>query len=76
MSTVTEIIEAVKRLDERQKGELLDKLAEIDFNDAWDRQIEADAKTGKLDHLAEEAVEEFRAGKTRPFPPDAQSSDR
>ena len=28
MSTVAEIIEAVKRLDEGQKGELLEKLAE------------------------------------------------
>ncbi len=46
MSTVTEIIEAVKRLDERAKAEFMEKLAEIDFEDAWDRQIEADAKLG------------------------------
>lgn len=37
MSTVTEIIEAVKQLDENAKGEFLEKLAEIDFEDAWDR---------------------------------------
>ena len=67
MSTVAEIIEAVKRLDERQKGEFLEKLAEIDFDDAWDRQIEADAKAGKLDKLWEEALEEIKAGRTKPL---------
>lgn len=30
---------------------------------AWDQQIEADAKSGKLDKLADEAVGEFRSGK-------------
>ncbi len=34
---------------------------EYDFN-AWDRQIEADAKAGKLDHLADEAMREYEAG--------------
>jgi hypothetical protein len=76
MSTVAEIIEAVKKLPEREKSEFLERLAEIDFDDAWDHQIEADVKAGKLDRLAEEALEEFRAGKTRPFPPDAQPSHR
>jgi hypothetical protein len=54
MSTVTEIIEAVKRLDERQKGEFLQKLADVDFDDAWDRQIEADAASGALDKMYEQ----------------------
>jgi hypothetical protein len=54
MSTVTEIIEAVKRLDERQKGEFLQKLADVDFDDAWDRRIEADAASGALDKMYEQ----------------------
>jgi len=33
--------------------------------DRWDRQIEADAKAGKLDGLVEEAKREIAAGKTR-----------
>lgn len=33
----------------------------------WDRQIEADIKAGKLDKLAEEAVADHRAGRTRPL---------
>ena len=68
MSTVTEIIEAVKRLPEQEKGEFLARLAELDFDDAWDRQIEEDVKAGRLDHLIEEAKREHRAGQTRPFP--------
>ncbi len=67
MSTVIEIIEAVKRLDERQKGELLEKLADIDFNDAWDRQIEADIKAGRLDHVIAEAEADIAAGRTKPL---------
>lgn len=31
----------------------------------WDRQIEADAASGKLDHLADKALADFRTGKTR-----------
>ena len=36
-------------------------------NDAWDRQIEADAKAGKLDWLAREVEEDIAAGRTRPL---------
>jgi len=67
MSTVSEIIEAVKKLPERDKSEFLDRLGEVDF-DAWDRQIEADAKAGWLDRFAEEAIREHREGKSQPFP--------
>lgn len=31
----------------------------------WDRQVEADVASDKLDHLAEKAFADFRAGKTR-----------
>ena len=68
MSTVAEIIEAVKKLDERQKGEFIAKLAEVDFDDAWDRQMKADAEAGKFDRLMEEAVREHREGRTLPLP--------
>ncbi len=34
----------------------------------FDGAIERDAKAGKLDWLAEEALAEHRAGKTRPLP--------
>ena len=57
MSTVGEIIEAVKKLPEREKSEFLERLADVDFDDAWDRQIEADAKAGRLNPLWQEAHE-------------------
>lgn len=34
----------------------------------WDRQIEQDAQAGKLDHLAEAALAEFRAGQFTRLP--------
>jgi len=38
----------------------------IEFDAAeWDRQIEMDSGTGKLDRLAQIAIEEHKAGKTK-----------
>lgn len=34
---------------------------------AWDRQLEADAEARKLNAVAESALCEYRAGKTRPL---------
>ena len=31
----------------------------------WDKQIEEDVKLGKLDHLANQAIADFRAGNVR-----------
>ena len=64
---MTEILEAVKRLPEEQKGEFLDRLREVDFEDAWDRQIEADAKTGRLDPLWQQALKDIEAGRAKPL---------
>ncbi|RWH72321.1 MAG: hypothetical protein EOQ86_26680 [Mesorhizobium sp.] len=33
--------------------------------DIWDRQIETDAKAGRLDKFAEQALADHRAGRTR-----------
>ena len=33
--------------------------------DAWDKQIEEDIKTGRLDHLGEKALEDLRAGRCK-----------
>jgi hypothetical protein len=67
MSTVSEIIEAVKKLPEPDKSEFLERLVEVDFDDAWDRQIDADAKAGRLDGLWNEAMEDIKAGRTKPL---------
>jgi len=65
VSTVHEIIDAVKRLNEEQKNQFLAKLAAVDFDDTWDRQMEADAKAGRLDFLWKDAKQEISAGKTQ-----------
>ena len=67
MGTVTQIIEAVKKLPEAQKGEFLERLAEVDFEDAWDRQIEQDAKAGRLDQAWQRALKDIQAGRTKPL---------
>jgi hypothetical protein len=33
----------------------------------WDRQLEADVASGKLDHLAKKADEHFEAGRCKPL---------
>jgi len=35
--------------------------------EVWDKEIEADVKAGKLDALADEALEAHRSGKSRPL---------
>ncbi len=72
MSTVAEIIDAVKHLSEDEKDEFLDRLREIEFEDAWDRQIEADVKAGKLDFLVREADEAIGSGTLRDWPGDSR----
>ena len=65
VNTVAEILDAVRRLPPDKKGEFLDGLPEIDFEDDWDRQIEADAKAGRLDPLWQEALKDIKAGRTK-----------
>jgi hypothetical protein len=55
---------AVRRMTPEELSRFRDWFAQFDA-DAWDRQIEADAKSGRLDHLKEEARREFREGKCR-----------
>lgn len=68
MSTVPEIIDAVKNLSEAEKEEFLDQLRELDFEDAWDRQMEANAASGKLDFLVREADDAIEGQTLRDWP--------
>jgi hypothetical protein len=69
MSTVEEIEAAITKLPREQLFRLTQWL-KAKFEDEWDRQITEDAQAGRLDNLANEALGEYRAGQTRPFPPD------
>ena len=67
MSTVAEVIDAVRHFTDDEKDEFLAELREVAFEDAWDRKIEADAKAGGLDALWEEAKQDIAAGRTKPL---------
>ncbi|MEI9894892.1 MAG: hypothetical protein WDN28_13655 [Chthoniobacter sp.] len=59
---LAEIRVEIAKLTDRERTKLLQELAEADA-EAWDRQIAGDAKAGKLDALAEEALRDLRAGR-------------
>ena len=75
MGTVEEIEAAVERLPRDRFFRLVAWLKGR-FGDEWDRQIEDDMNAGRLDAFAREALAEYRAGQTRPFPPDEEPSDQ
>jgi hypothetical protein len=68
MSTVQEIESAIEQLPRTEMGKLANWLSSR-FAAEWDSQIEEDIKAGRLDHLARQALVEFREGRTFPFPP-------
>ena len=57
-----EIEDAVLRLSEAELDAFREWFAEFDAA-AWDRQIEDDVAAGRLDALANEALEDLRAGR-------------
>ena len=66
MNTVQAIEQAIQRLPEPDLVELRQWFAE--FNETlWDRQIERDAKAGKLDALAAEALADYHSGQATEF---------
>lgn len=54
----------LKELMKQAVREVLDEQAEREAKE-WDRQIEADAKIGRLNHLADEALSDLREGRAR-----------
>ena len=71
MSTVMEIEKAIEKLPTDELFELTHWISSR-FSDAWDRQIEVDIRSGRLDDVAAEALQEHRAGGSREFPMDEQ----
>ena len=64
MSTLQKIEQDIQTLPENQVAELQAWLD--DYNASlWDRQIQKDAKSGKLDALMNQAKADFKAGKCR-----------
>jgi hypothetical protein len=63
MSRVDQIECQVKDLNPEELKAFRDWFAEFDA-DLWDRQIEADAKNGKLLSLAERALHDHKTGRS------------
>lgn len=66
MSTVEEITAAIERLPAEEVIRVRAWLAEY-AERLWDEQIERDERAGRLDALIDRALEEHRAGRTRPL---------
>ena len=66
MSTVQEIEQAIAKLPEAEFISLMDRLR-ARHADVWDRQIENDVASGRLDFLVREAEAEQLQGKTKPL---------
>ena len=64
MNTVEEIQAAIQFLSPEEFAYLRKWIAEIDW-EQWDKQIEKDSETGKLDFLIEEALAEKEQNQLR-----------
>ena len=62
--SLEEIKEAVDQLSHEERSHFRQWFLEKDA-EAWDREMEEDAKAGRLDFLAEEGLRDFQAGKAR-----------
>ncbi len=66
MTTVEAITAAISELSPDQVAQIREWLNERDETE-WDAQIERDERAGRLDALADRALAEYRAGRTRPL---------
>lgn len=65
MSTVSEIENAVQKLSRTDLTAFRDWFISFDAV-AWDKQLEEDVIAGRLDTLADEALNNLRSGRTTP----------
>jgi hypothetical protein len=61
---IHEIEQAIRQLSSKDLACFRQWFEEFDAQN-WDKQFEADAKSGKLDKIAEQALSEYRVGKAK-----------
>jgi len=66
MSKIEELEQKVQALSPEELAQFREWFLEFDWV-AWDRQLERDVHAGKLDALAEKALRDHAAGKTKPL---------
>jgi hypothetical protein len=64
MARVEELTIEVQRLNRDELAAFRDWFRKYD-SDEWDKEIEEDVSAGRLDKLANEAIAEHRAGRTK-----------
>ncbi|MEH2107132.1 hypothetical protein [Nostoc sp.] len=66
MNSLPEIEAAIMQLSKGEMRDLSNWLQEY-LNDTWDKQIEADAKSGRLDRLIQRAKADIEANRVKPL---------
>jgi hypothetical protein len=64
MSELEELEKRIRQLSSQDLAKFRSWFAEFDHA-LWDRQIESDARNGKLDRLVNEARGDYKAGKSK-----------
>ncbi|OIN95006.1 MAG: hypothetical protein AUJ21_04010 [Anaerolineae bacterium CG1_02_58_13] len=64
--TITELEQAVTQLSEQELSRFRAWFDEY-YAQLWDKQIEEDAKSGRLDRIIAEVNEEYNAGLSKPL---------
>jgi hypothetical protein len=66
MAKVNELANEVQQLNRDELAAFRDWFRKYD-SDEWDKEIEEDVSAGRLDKLANEAIAEHKAGRTKEF---------
>jgi hypothetical protein len=66
MSKIEELEQKVQALSPEELAQFREWFLEFDWA-AWDRQLERDVRAGKLDAMAEKALRDHAADKTKPL---------
>ena len=64
MTRIEKLEREIQKLSPQELANLRNWFRKYDA-DAWDREIEEDVRGGRLDRLAEEALEAHNAGRTK-----------
>ena len=64
MRAMKELQSAISQLSAEELARFREWFDKFDA-EVWDRQFEEDAKSGKLDQLANQAIADFQAGKCK-----------
>lgn len=61
MNTIQQLEEKISQLSPSELAEFREWFEKFD-SEIWDNQFEADVKSGKLDKIAQNAIEDFKNG--------------